>query len=63
MQEKLIEEVLNVVSLIHPSAVFGTDVEIGIGSVVIAGVVINISSRVGKGCILDTSTSLDHENI
>jgi sugar O-acyltransferase (sialic acid O-acetyltransferase NeuD family) len=63
IQKKLIEQGQNVVSLIHPSAVIGTDVEIGIGSVVMAGVVINSSSRIGKGCIINTSSSLDHDNI
>jgi len=63
IQEKLIEEGLNLVSLIHPSADMGTDIEIGIGSVVMAGVVINSSSRIGKGCIINTSSSLDHDNI
>ena len=63
IQEKLIEEGLNIVSLIHPSVVIGTDVEIGIGSVVMAGVVINSSSRIGDGCIINTSASLDHDNV
>ena len=49
--------------MIHPSAVIGTDVEIGIGSVVMAGVVINSSTKIGKGCIVNTSSSLDHDNI
>jgi len=62
IQEKLIDERLNVVSLIHPSSVIGTDVEIGIGTVVMAGVVINSSTRIGKGCIINTSSSLDHDN-
>ena len=62
IQEKLIEEGLNIVSLIHPSSVIGTDVEIGIGSVVMAGVVINSSTRISKGCIINTSSSLDHDN-
>lgn len=63
IQEKLIEQGLSVVSLTHPSAVIGTDVEIGIGSVVMAGVVINSSSRIGKGCIINTSSSLDHDTV
>lgn len=63
IQEKLIEQGLSVVSLIHPSAVIGTDVEIGIGSVVMAGVVVNSSSRIGKGCIVNTRSSLDHDNV
>lgn len=62
IQEKFIEEGLNVVSLIHPRAVIGIDVEIGNGTVIMAGVVINSSSRVGKGCIINTSSSLDHDN-
>lgn len=49
--------------LIYPSAVIGTDVEIGIGTVLMAGVVINSSTRIGKGCIINTSSSLDHDNI
>jgi sugar O-acyltransferase (sialic acid O-acetyltransferase NeuD family) len=63
IQEKLTNERLNVVSLIHPSAVLGNDVEIGIGTAVMAGVVINSSSRIGKGCIINTSASLDHDNV
>lgn len=63
IQEKLIVECLNIVSLIHPNAVIATDVEIGTGTVVMAGVVINSSSRIGKGCIINTSSSLDHDNV
>lgn len=63
IQNKLIEQGLNVVSLVHPSAVIGTDIEIGMGTVVMAGVVINSASRVGKGCIINTSSSIDHDNV
>jgi sugar O-acyltransferase (sialic acid O-acetyltransferase NeuD family) len=63
IQERLIEEGLNLVSIIHPSAVIGTDVEIDIGTVAMAGVVINSSSRIGKGCIINTSCSLDHDTL
>lgn len=63
LQEKLIEQGLSLVSLIHPSAVIGTDVEIAIGTVVMAGVVINSSCRIGKGCIINTSSSLDHDSV
>lgn len=63
IQEKFIDEGLNVVSLIHPCAVIATDVEVGIGTVVMAGVVINSSTRIGKGCIINTSSSLDHDNL
>ena len=63
IQEKLMEQGINVICLIHPSAVIGTNVEIGFGSVVMAGVVINSSSRIGNGCIINTSSSLDHDNV
>lgn len=63
IQEKLIEQGLNVVSLIHPSAVIGTEVEIGIGTTVMAGVVVNSSTRIGKGCIINSSSSIDHDNV
>lgn len=63
IQDKLEKEGMSVVRLIHPSVVIGTDVEIGIGTAVMAGVVINSSSRIGKGCIINTSSSLDHDNV
>lgn len=62
VQEKLMDEGLNVVSLIHPSATIGNDVEISIGTAIMAGTVINSSTRIGKGCIINTSSSLDHDN-
>lgn len=49
--------------LIHPNAVVGEVVEFGAGSVVMAGVVINCSTRIGKGCIINTSASVDHDNV
>ncbi len=49
--------------LIHPSAVIGTNVDIGAGTVVMAGVVINCCSRIGKGCIINTGATIDHDNI
>ncbi|GAA5415787.1 UDP-N-acetylbacillosamine N-acetyltransferase [Paraliobacillus ryukyuensis] len=63
IQEKLMEEGLNVISLIHPNVVIGTDVDIGVGTAVMAGVVINSSTKIGKGCIVNTSSSIDHDNV
>jgi sugar O-acyltransferase (sialic acid O-acetyltransferase NeuD family) len=48
--------------LIHPNAVVGEQVEIGIGSVVMAGVVINCCTSIGKGCIVNTGSTIDHDN-
>ena len=47
--------------LIHPQAVVAEDVEIGLGSVVMAGTVINPGARIGKGVIVNTSSSVDHD--
>lgn len=63
IQEDLIEKGINVVNLIHPSTVIGADVEVGIGTAMMAGVVINSSTRIGKGCIINTGSSLDHDNV
>ena len=54
---------LNVVSLIHPSAVIATDATIGKGTVVMAGVVVNPNVKIGKGCIINTCSSVDHDCI
>ncbi len=47
---------------IHPNAVIGSNVTIDEGSVVMAGVVINTGTKVGKHCIVNTCSSLDHDN-
>lgn len=47
--------------LIHPSAVVAEGVEIGNGSVVMAGAVINPDAKIGKGVIVNTSSSIDHD--
>ncbi|MCP8617518.1 acetyltransferase [Salirhabdus salicampi] len=48
--------------LIHPNAVVGEQVEIGFGTVVMAGVVINCCTSIGRGCIINTGSTVDHDN-
>lgn len=48
---------------VHPNTVLGSGVSIGIGSVVMAGVVINCDTHVGRHCIINTGSTVDHENI
>lgn len=60
--EELRKQNASVVTLIHPNAVLGINVEIGIGSAVMAGVVINSDTKIGKCCIANTSSSIDHDN-
>ena len=47
--------------LIHPNAVISEWVTIGIGTVVMAGAVVNPNSTIGKGCIINTCSSVDHD--
>ena len=61
IQESVPEEKL--VTLIHPDAVVADDVVVGEGTVVMAGVVINPGVRIGKGCIINTCSSVDHDGI
>ena len=52
----------NVVSLIHPNAIISRRVNIGRGTVVLAGAVINSDTTIGEGCIISTCASVDHDN-
>lgn len=49
--------------LIHPSAVIAESVNIGIGTVVMAGAVINPDAKIGRFCIVNTCSSIDHDCI
>jgi len=61
IQAEFIEMGLHIASLIHPSAVIASNVKIGIGTVVMAGAVINPYSVIGQGCIINTCASVDHD--
>lgn len=63
VQEKIESTGASIPILVHPSAVIGDQVGLGIGTVVMAGVVINCSTRIGKGCIINTGSTIDHDNI
>ena len=61
IRERIQEGLNDVVTLIHPDAVVSRRVEIGAGSVVMAGAVINSDTVIGKGCIINTGASVDHD--
>lgn len=54
---------INWVTLIHPSAQIGFGVSIGIGTVVMAGAVINPCATVGEHCIINTGAIVEHDNV
>lgn len=49
------------VTLIHPQTSVSSRSEIGEGTVVMAGVVINSEAIIGKHCIINTNASIDHD--
>ncbi|MBP2070680.1 acetyltransferase [Thermoanaerobacterium butyriciformans] len=66
-REKLIDrlnyEGASIPTLIHPNATIGKEVNLGIGTVIMAGVVINCCAKIGNGCIINTGATIDHDNI
>lgn len=48
--------------LIHPSTIIGEQVYLEAGTVVMAGAVINCCTKIGKGCIINTASTIDHDN-
>lgn len=48
------------VTAIHPAAVIGTAVEIGVGTMICAGTVVNTGCQIGRCIILNTGCTVDH---
>jgi sugar O-acyltransferase (sialic acid O-acetyltransferase NeuD family) len=48
-------------AIVHPAATVSRFAELGPGSVVIAGAVLNAYAKVGAACIVNTSASIDHD--
>ncbi len=63
LARRRIQSQFNTLSLIHPNAVIGNHVQIGNGTVIMAGAVVNPYSVVGEGCIINTASSVDHDCI
>lgn len=60
---KLKKKGFKIVSAIHPSAVIAKTAQIGEGSVIFAGVVLNPDVKVGDNTIIATGSTIDHESI
>jgi sugar O-acyltransferase (sialic acid O-acetyltransferase NeuD family) len=56
------EGVVSWPTVVHPRAHLASDVRLGAGTVVLAGVVVGTGARVGRHAILNTSCSVDHDN-
>ena len=51
------------VSAIHPNASIAKNVSVGEGSVIMAGAAVNPCCSIGRLCILNTNSSLDHDSV
>jgi sugar O-acyltransferase (sialic acid O-acetyltransferase NeuD family) len=60
---KSIKPNFNFVNAIHPSAQIAKNVRIGNGTVIMAGAIVNSDSSIGKHCIINTNSSLDHDSV
>jgi sugar O-acyltransferase (sialic acid O-acetyltransferase NeuD family) len=49
--------------VIHPSAIVARDATVGLGSIIMAGVVVSNGCRVGTGALLASRSSLDHDSV
>jgi acetyltransferase EpsM len=48
---------------IHPSALIGSGVKIGLGSVIMPGAIINADYIIGKHVLINTGAIIEHDNI
>lgn len=60
--ERLAYEGERFITVSHPSAILAPDVQIGSGTMICAGAVVNPCSVIGKHVILNTGSTLDHHN-
>lgn len=59
--EELISNNYRIVTLVDSSAVISSSVKLGLGSVVMPNATINVGTTLGKGCIVNTASSTDHD--
>lgn len=54
---------LKFLTAIHPSAIIGSQVNIGAGTVVMPNAVINANSQIGQHVIINTGVIVEHDNL
>ena len=59
--EKFKSKGFSFATVIHPSAVVASDVELGEGAQIMAGAVIQPGSSIGRNVIINTNASIDHD--
>lgn len=51
------------ITLIHPKAIIAENVNLEIGTAVMAGSIINSYTKIGRHCIINTGSIIEHDNI
>jgi len=52
-----------VATILHPTAVVSSGVELGAGTYVGPGAVVHVDARVGRACILNSRSVVEHDNV
>ncbi|MBM7094958.1 MULTISPECIES: acetyltransferase [Alteribacter] len=60
-EKELTEHNLPLKTLVHPGSIIEKSVDIGHGSIVVGGAIINSCSTIGKCCIINTAATIDHD--
>ena len=63
VMNRLTDEGLNVVNVIHPSAIVAKGVTLGKGILLCVGSIVNPNATIGDGVIINTLASVDHDNV
>lgn len=61
--ERLMQEGLQPITIVHPTAWIADDAIIGSGSQILAGAIVAPQAQLGRQCIINTKASVDHEDV
>lgn len=65
VRKKIVEKITvnKYLTVIHPSSIICRNVSVGEGTVIMHGAIVQSSAKIGRHCILNTKSSVDHDVI